>query len=273
MLKLKAMGNELQLAFYFLKTNKDLFLLVMLTVCCFAGIILLYCSNASITQLQFTPLFDNLTATLVSCYFSLYFTGVFFHSALIACVTLRLQARKGSLLQGLYLAVKATPALLVWTLFSATIGCVYRIIAGVLNSSDHFIIKGLGFIVELIGEFILIAMYYLLPVIVIHNYSLSQAIAYLQQQNVKSFIINFSSLIFNFFIVIVLLMSYLLMDKLLLPYGLISNMLKNTALLTLTTAGFSISFVLTAIFRSAYYLHYVASQPVPLFPASVFENH
>lgn len=96
------------------------------------------------------------------CYLVMYFICIFFSSAMITSASLRLKGGKPSVLDAIKVAGKNIPNILLWALFSATIGIVLELI-------DKIIGKRFGFLTAILGAAWSLATFFIIPVMVFEN--------------------------------------------------------------------------------------------------------
>jgi hypothetical protein len=96
------------------------------------------------------------------CYLAIYFICIFFSSAMIIYASLRLKGEKPSVLDAIKIAGKNSPNILLWALFSATIGIVLELI-------DKIIGKRFDFLTSILGTAWSLATFFVIPVMVFEN--------------------------------------------------------------------------------------------------------
>jgi hypothetical protein len=99
---------------------------------------------------------------LFAFYFCNYFVIIFFNSALVACAIIRFNGDSPSLSDGFQAAVERLPQILGWTLVSATVGFVLKIIE---SRSE----KLGAFMTSLLGLAWGVATFFVIPVIVVER--------------------------------------------------------------------------------------------------------
>jgi hypothetical protein len=99
---------------------------------------------------------------LFAFYFCNYFVIVFFNSALIACAIIRFNGGEPSLGDGIQAAVAQMPQILGWSLVSATVGFLLKMVE---SRSE----KVGAFVADLLGLAWSIATYFVIPVIVVEK--------------------------------------------------------------------------------------------------------
>jgi Family of unknown function (DUF6159) len=99
----------------------------------------------------------------VAFYFSAYFTGIYFNSALVAAALERLRGGDPTVASGLRVATSRLPAILGWTLIAATVGLILSMIR---ERSDSFLGRILASLVEGVWAYI---TFFVIPVLVAEN--------------------------------------------------------------------------------------------------------
>jgi uncharacterized membrane protein (DUF485 family) len=99
---------------------------------------------------------------LFAFYFCNYFVIVFFNSALIACAIIRFNGGEPSLGDGMQAAVARMPQILGWSLVSATVGFLLKMVE---SRSE----KVGAFVADLLGLAWSIATFFVIPVIVVEK--------------------------------------------------------------------------------------------------------
>lgn len=106
---------------------------------------------------------------LFAFYFCNYFVIYFFNSALVYCALSQFQGEPASADDGLRAAIRRLPELLLWSLVSASVGLLLRIIE---NSSEKF-----GEVASMIlGSAWSVATYFVVPVLVVEGVGPTRAI-------------------------------------------------------------------------------------------------
>lgn len=127
---------------------------------------------------------QNDTANNIMIYvwlFLYYLVGAFvvayFNSALTACIMMRLQGTKPTIRAGLRVANKHLGQIFVWALVSATVGVLLHIILDWAHKKLSIVGRMMTtFIVGLIGVAWSLATYFVVPVIVVQNLSVKEAL-------------------------------------------------------------------------------------------------
>jgi hypothetical protein len=99
---------------------------------------------------------------LFAFYFCNYFVIIFFNSALIACAIIRFNGGEPSLGDGIQAAVARMPQILGWSLVSATVGFLLKMVE---SRSE----KVGAFVADLLGLAWSIATFFVIPVIVVEK--------------------------------------------------------------------------------------------------------
>lgn len=265
---LKSDWKIIEMVVGFLNRNKDLFGMLALCACSFMSIITIYFIDLRSYSDSWHPILgDSLTGSITSvilCYFSLYFCGIFFNAALVACITLRLDGRRGTLLDGIRLAVRAIPSLLPWTLYSATIGLLLNGLAAILDDSDHIVFKLLSGLITLIKDVILTAAQLLIPILVMQRCSIKHALQQIRQQKAKTY--SFIGVGFSLYLLSMALFCLIyLMTELIRPYdSVLATHLAFVAFGVLAVFNVSFGTMISAAVRSIYYLEVIEGKDIPL---------
>lgn len=99
---------------------------------------------------------------LFAFYFANYFVIVFFNSALVACAIIRFKGGDPTLADGFRAATNRLPQILAWSLVSATVGMLLRVIESHAEKVGQFISAILG------GAWT-VATYFVVPVLVVER--------------------------------------------------------------------------------------------------------
>jgi hypothetical protein len=99
---------------------------------------------------------------LFAFYFVNYFVIVFFNSALVACAIIRFKGGDPTLADGFHAATNRLPQILAWSLVSATVGMLLRVIESHAEKVGQFISAILG------GAWS-VATYFVVPVLVVER--------------------------------------------------------------------------------------------------------
>lgn len=99
-------------------------------------------------------------ALYVAFYFSAYFTGIFFNSALVAAALERLRGGDPTVASGLRVATSMLPAILGWTLIAATVGLI---LSAIRERSEGLLGRILASLVEGVWAYI---TFFVIPVLV-----------------------------------------------------------------------------------------------------------
>jgi Family of unknown function (DUF6159) len=157
-------------------------------------------------------------------YFLNYFVVIFFNSALTSCALIRFNGGEPTIGDGLQAAAARLPQILAWTLVSATVGVLLKVVENAHEQVGRFISSILGTAWSVITFFVV-------PVLVVENVgpftALRRSIAILKRTWGEALIGNFGIGLFTFVLAIpfVLLMFVAVMlfssAPALLPVGLL----------------------------------------------------
>ena len=104
--------------------------------------------------------------TIFLFYFCLNFVIFYFNAALVHCCLFRLRGSPVNLFHGLLAATRRLPQLLAWSLVSATVGLVIRVIEKAGRNQGQY---GKYFLVQIFGVLWSVATYFIVPVLVIEG--------------------------------------------------------------------------------------------------------
>ena len=96
------------------------------------------------------------------CYLVVYFACIFFSSAMVIYISLRIRGGEAAVSDGIKEASKNALNILRWTLFSATVGIVLELI-------DKIIGKRFDFLTSILGAVWSLATFFVIPVMVFEN--------------------------------------------------------------------------------------------------------
>jgi hypothetical protein len=108
-------------------------------------------------------------AVAFAYYFCSYFMVIFFNSALISCAIVRFNGGTPTVADGLQAAVSRLPQILAWTLVSATVGMLLKVVE---NAHE----KAGAFISALLGTAWTLITYFVVPVLVVEKVGPFEAI-------------------------------------------------------------------------------------------------
>jgi len=102
-------------------------------------------------------------------YFCNYFIITFCNAALISCALIRFNGGEPSIADGLSAAASRLPQILAWSLVSATVGCLLKVVENAHEKAGQFISS-------LLGTAWAIMTYFVVPVLVVENVGPFEAI-------------------------------------------------------------------------------------------------
>ena len=152
-----------------------------------SGILTLLLFVSFIIPLGLLAIGSEFTGTIEPFYYGMlflfylgsYFIVIFFNTALIACADKRLHGGDPTVKYGLQKAWEHVGQIFIWSLISATVGLVLRIILDKLQDSDKLGIVGKivgSIVVSLIGMAWTFLTYFVVPVIIFEKMSVFQSI-------------------------------------------------------------------------------------------------
>jgi len=123
----------------------------------------------TITDERAAPQDAAVYVILFAFYFANYFVMTFFNTALIACAIIRFRGGDPTLADGFSAAFSRLPQIFGWSLVSATVGMILRIIESRSERAGRFV-------AGLLGMAWSAASYFVIPVLVVENVSPIQAL-------------------------------------------------------------------------------------------------
>ncbi len=138
----------------------------------FSGILMILIGLLFVGSIFFAGFAENsplIIVLLFIMYLVLYFIGIYFNTAIIGCATIRLDGGNPTIKDGFRIANKNLRAIACWALIAATVGVILSAIrerAGVLGQ----------IVISLIGFAWTMAAFFVIPVYIYENLSVSKAI-------------------------------------------------------------------------------------------------
>ncbi|MFH1222562.1 MAG: DUF6159 family protein [Candidatus Micrarchaeota archaeon] len=145
-----------------MKSDRELMLFPMAS-----GFFMLLAIISFIIPLVALNLLHNLLLAVTALflfYFVTYFIVIFFNSALVAAVNIRLEGKKPTLAEGMDIALGRIPSIVGWAVISATVGMVLR----TLTSGDNKNFIG-PLLASLLGASWSLMTFFVIPVLVIEG--------------------------------------------------------------------------------------------------------
>ena len=257
------MGNSWQL----LKQDKELLLFTLISgICCLAIVAsflipMIHNARCSLPTADKTNQFETAEqvafyAKLFLFYFCNYLVIIFFNSAIIGCVAMRMQGDNPTLADGFRISFSRMPMIVGWSLIAATVGFILRIIEN-KNKTIGRLVAGLLGIAWTMVSFLV------LPVMVIENKgpftALKESTAMLKQTWGQQIIGNFSFAVIFFLlfmpVVLVIFLLAMLQNSVLIVTCIILGVVYFITLLLIQST-------LQVIFQTALY-YYVKNGTAP----------
>ena len=150
-----------------IRKDKELLMFPILS-----GILMILIGLLFVGSIFFAGFAENsplIIVLLFIMYLVLYFIGIYFNTAIIGCATIRLEGGNPTIKDGFRIANKNLRAIACWALIAATVGVILSAIrerAGVLGQ----------IVISLIGFAWTMAAFFVIPVYIYENLSVSKAI-------------------------------------------------------------------------------------------------
>lgn len=155
-----------------LKQDKELVAIPIIATICSTIVLVLFAVAGYFLQLRYglenpgQPIYYLLVFVY---YLAAYFVVAFFSAVLVTCVSIRMKGGNPTLKQGIDNAMAHLGTLLLWSLVSATVGVILRLI-----SERAGIFGRIG--VWIVGVVWSLATFFIIPVLVLENLSVGQGI-------------------------------------------------------------------------------------------------